>query len=248
MRIRRKNECVGRPYVRRKRMRSTPRTCVFCLRASPPAGGRVDQGPEALCWTRLGPTVLRLLTCFQLVESAYSSTQPPPKTSMSNCKNMPGRKSGLPESSNAWIPHSSNAEASASTNSDSTRVRMVPDSSNAKMRASPNHRSTRVRMPPSSLAGGTASVFCVRASQYAAIRTVCGPVDPGPARAPDRIEPSEPPGARPLSALPPVVCGRYNVGPGSAGDPRAGGARHDDERQGRPEPVNDFETPAIAIY
>ena len=55
---------------------------------------------------RLGPTVLRLLTCFQLVESAYSSTQPPPKTSMSNCKNMPRRIAEFPDFRSAGFPAS----------------------------------------------------------------------------------------------------------------------------------------------
>ena len=81
----------------------TPR---FWLRASAPGGGTSGSVPGGHVLARLGPTVLRLLTCFQLVESAYSSTQPPPKTSMSNCKNMPRRIAEFPDFRSAGFPAS----------------------------------------------------------------------------------------------------------------------------------------------
>ena len=72
------------PYHHRTAMASLPRhhCCPvmvqhshhrFCLRASPPNGGTSGSAPGGGVLARLGPTVLRLLTCFELGQSAYSS-------------------------------------------------------------------------------------------------------------------------------------------------------------------------------
>ena len=90
---------------------------------------------------RLGPTVLRLLTCFELAESVYSSSQPPLKTSMSNCKNMPRTNWMFPALSNTWIHDFSRAQLRAS--------------STPRLRACVCHFHPRL--------GGTASAICVRA-------------------------------------------------------------------------------------
>ena len=73
-----KNEFVGRPYVRRKRMRSTPRTCVFCLRASPPAG--VDEWISARR-ARVGPVGANCIAPYPLLcvspGQLYRQLEPP---------------------------------------------------------------------------------------------------------------------------------------------------------------------------
>ena len=159
---------AGNPHCNGKRAitvttnaTGNPPTTLHLPSRESPRRGTSGSVPGGHVLARLGPTVLRLLTCFQLVESAYSSTQPPPKTSMSNCKNMPRRIAEFPDFRSAGFPASLSLRVLRPSSSHTSRRFVLP--THRLFRSAPPFRCRTSRHPPP-------------------VRTVLGPPDLGRVR------------------------------------------------------------------
>ena len=124
-----------------KRDTHLPRPIVFAFARVPPQGGEWIKGRRPC----VGPGWVQLYCAFSPVLSLQNpytvASQPPLKTSMSNCKNMPRTNWMFPALSNTWIHDFSRAQLRAS--------------STPRLRACVCHFHPRL--------GGTASAICVRA-------------------------------------------------------------------------------------